>query len=124
MAVFSSGLFSRRTHDLRAGLRHAFALRSDQSAFTTDDLALLERIADAIVTRRMAAPATLFLESMGPMNFLGSQALHFLAPLVECVFNSSELAQIARLLERRDSLQRLTALIEAKAAASKGAPAR
>lgn len=85
---------------------------------------LLDRIADAIVTRRMAAPAMLFLESMGPMNFLGSQALHFLAPLVECVFSSSELAQIARLLERRDSLQRLTALIEAKAAASKGAPAR
>ncbi len=114
MAVFSSGLFSRRTQDLRAGLRHAFALRADQPAFTTDDLALLERIADAIVTRRMAAPAMLFLESMGPMNFLG----------VECVFSSSELAQIARLLERRDSLQRLTALIEAKAAASKGAPAR
>ncbi len=124
MAVFSSGLFSRRTHDLRAGLRHAFALRPDQPAFTTDDLTLLERIADAIVTRRMAAPALLFLESMGPMNFLGSQALHFLAPLVECVFSSSELAQIARLLERRDSLQRLTALIEAKTAASKGAPAR
>ena len=95
-----------------------------QPAFTTDDLALLERIADAIVTRRMAAPATLFLESMGPMNFLGSQALHFLAPLVECVFSGNELAQIARLLERRDSLQRLTALIEAKAAASTGAPAR
>ncbi len=124
MAVFSSGLFSRRTQDLRAGLRHAFALRAEQQAFTTDDLALLERIAEAIVARRMAAPATLFLESMGPMNFLGSQALHFLAPIVECIFNSSELAQVARLLEQRDSLQRLTALIEAKAAASKGAPAR
>ena len=124
MAVLSSGLFSRRTHNLRAALRHAFALRTDQQAFTTDDLALLERIAEAIVARRMAAPAMLFLESMGPMNFLGSQALHFLAPLVECVFSSSELAQIARLLERRDSLQRLTALIEAKAAASTGAPAR
>ncbi len=124
MAVFSSGLFSRRTHDLRAGLRHAFALRSDQPAFTTDDLALLERIADAIVARRMAAPATLFLESMGPMNFLGSQALHFLAPVVECVLTGTEIAQVARLLERRDSIHRLTALIEAKAAAPKGAPAR
>lgn len=124
MAVFSSGLFSRRTHDLRAGLRHAFALRSEQPGLTTDDLALLERMADAIVTRRMAAPATLFLESMGPMNFLGSQALHFMAPLVECVFNNSELTQIACLLERRDSLQHLTALIEAKAATAQGAPGR
>jgi hypothetical protein len=72
----------------------------------------------------MAAPATLFLESMGPMNFLGSQALHFLAPLVECVFSGSELAQIARLLERRDCLQRLTALIEAKAGSAQGASGR
>ena len=124
MAVLSSGFVSRHAKNLRQGLQHAFALRTDQQAFTTDDLALLERIAEAIVTRRMTAPALLFLESMGPMNFLGSQALHFLAPIVECVFSSSELAQIARLLERRDSLQRLTALIEAKAAASTGAPAR
>ena len=80
--------------------------------------------ADAVVSRGMAAPATLFLESMGPMNFLGSQALHFLAPVVECVLTGTEIAQIARLLERRDSIHRLTALIEAKAAAPQGAPAR
>ena len=124
MAVFSSGLFSRHAANLRQGFRHAFALGSEQPALSADDLALLERTAEAVVARRMAAPATLFLESMGPMNFLGSQALHFLAPIVECVFNSSELAQIARLLEQRDSLQRLTALIEAKSAAAQGVPAR
>lgn len=124
MAVLSSGFLSRRAENLRQGLRHAFALRSEQQVLTADELALLERIAQAIVTRRMAAPATLFLESMGPMNFLGSQALHFLAPLVECVFSGSELAQIARLLERRDCLQRLTALIEAKAGSAQGASGR
>ena len=89
-----------------------------------EDLALLERVADAVVARGMAAPATLFLESMGPMNFLGSQALHFLAPIVECVLTHTELAQIARLLEQRDSLHRLTALIEAKSATAQGAPGR
>lgn len=89
-----------------------------------EDLALLERIADAIVTRRMAAPAMLFLESIGPMNFLGSQALHFLAPIVECVLTHTELAQIARLLEQRNSLHRLAALIEAKVATAQGAPGR
>jgi len=124
MAVLSSWFVSRRAANLRQALSHAFALRAEQQAFTTDDLALLERIAEVIVARRMAAPATLFLESLGPMNFLGSQALHFLAPIVECVFSSSELAQVARLLEQRDSLQRLTALIEAKATSVQGAPAR
>lgn len=124
MSVFSSAFLSRRTRDLRAGLRHAFAVRPEPQGFTMEDLALLERVADAIVARRMAAPATLFLDSMGPMNFLGSQALHFLAPIVECVLTHTELAQIARLLEQRDSLHRLAALIEAKAATAQGAPGR
>ncbi|MCS6318280.1 MAG: hypothetical protein H8K05_11020 [Nitrospira sp.] len=124
MSAFSAGFLSRRAQDLRAGLRHAFAVRPEQATFTIEDLALLERVADAVVARGMAAPATLFLESMGPMNFLGSQALHFLAPIVECVLTNTELAQIARLLEQRDSMHRLTALIEAKAAAPQGAPAR
>jgi len=124
MSAFSAGFLSRRAQDLRAGLRHAFAVRPEQAPFTIDDLALLERVADAVVARRMAAPATLFLESMGPMNFLGSQALHFLAPIIECVLTNTELAQIARLLEQRDSIHRLTALIEAKATAPQGASAR
>lgn len=124
MAVLSSWLRSPRAENLRQCFLHAFALRTDHQDLTADDLALLERIAEAIVARRMAAPATLFFESLGPMNFLGSQALHFLAPIVECVFSSSELAQVARLLERRDSLHRLTAFIEAKAAAPMGAPAQ
>ena len=90
MSVFSSGFLSRRTQDLRDGLRHAFAVRPEQQVFTIEDLALLERVADTIVARGMAAPATLFLESMGPMNFLDSQALHFLAPIIECVLTGTE----------------------------------
>src|SRR5688500_329737 len=100
MSVFSAAFLSSRVQKLRAGLRHAFAVRPEQERFTAEDLALLERIADAIVTRGMATPATLFLESMGPLNFLGSQALHVLTPIVESVLSATELTQIARLLER------------------------
>ncbi len=124
MSVFSSAFLSRRTRDLRAGLRHAFAVRPEHQGFTREDLALLERVADAVVSRGMASPTALFLESLGPMNFLGSQALHVLAPIVECVLTGTELAQIARLLEQRDSLHRLAALIETKAAIAQGAPGR
>ena len=77
---------------------------------------LMERVADLIVRRGMAAPATVFLESLGPMNFLGSQALHFLTPIIEFAFNTSEVEQVARLLERRDSISRLIAVIETKSA--------
>lgn len=123
MSAFSAVFQSRRLQDLRTGLRHAFAVRPEQETFTIEDLALLERVATAIAARGMATPATLFLESMGPLNFLGSQALHVLTPVIESVLNSTELTQIARLLERRDSIPRLLTLIEAKATPSHGAPA-
>ena len=72
-----------------------------------------------IVKRGMAAPATVFLESMGPMNFLGSQALHFLTPIIEFAFHAKEVEQVARLLERRDTISRLIAMIEARASVKK-----
>jgi hypothetical protein len=74
----------------------------------------MERIAEALVRRSMAAPATVFLESLGPMNFLGSQALHFIAPIIDCAFDAKEIERVARLLEHRDTIPRLIAIIEAK----------
>ncbi|MBM4139275.1 MAG: hypothetical protein FJ244_07370 [Nitrospira sp.] len=79
-----------------------------------DDLVLLERIADAVVKRGMSAPATVFLESLGPMNFLGSQAVHFLMPILEFALDVTELEQTARLLERRDTIAQLISIIETK----------
>jgi hypothetical protein len=124
MSAFSAVFQSRRLQVLRTSLRHAFAVRPDQEAFTIEDLALLERVATAIVARGMMTPATLFLESIGPMNFLGSQVLLVLTPVIESVLSSTELTQIARLLERRDSIPRLITLIEARATPRQGAPAQ
>ena len=76
---------------------------------------MLERVADAVVAREMAVPAVVFLESVGPMNFLGSQALHFFTPILEVVLSRPDLERVALLLERRDMLPRLTALIERQA---------
>ncbi|HET9605613.1 MAG TPA: hypothetical protein VFO87_01075 [Nitrospira sp.] len=76
----------------------------------------MERIADAFVKRGMGTPAAMFLESMGPMNFLGSQALHMLNPIIECAFDGKDMERLARLLERRDIVSRLIALIETKTA--------
>jgi len=119
MRSLSTEHLTKRLRELRAGLRHAFAIQPAEQSLSTDDVQLLERLADAIVRRDMAAPATVFLESMGPMNFLGSQALHFLAPIIECACDAKEVEQIARLLERRDTLVRLITLIDATSAAKR-----
>lgn len=126
MTSFSKTSLAETWGKVRAELSHAFSTRSKAEVFTMEDLALLERIADAVVKRGMAAPATVFLESLGPMNFLGSQALYFLTPIVEWAFNAREVEQVARLLERRDTISRLLTLIETKSApqAPQGASAR
>lgn len=123
MASFTKGSLTEQWDRVRAGLSHAFSTRSEAETFTIEDLALLQRIADAVVQRRMAAPAVVFLESLGPMNFLGSQVLHFFAPIIELAFSAQEVSQVAALLERRDTTARLIALIEA-ASSSQGAAAR
>jgi hypothetical protein len=115
----SKGFVAEKLGRLRAGLRHAFAVRPEAQPFPIEDIELIERVADAIVKRGMAAPATVFLESMGPMNFLGSQALHFFTPIIECAFDAREVEQVGRLLERRDSISRLVAIIEAKSSAKR-----
>lgn len=104
-----------------AGLRHAFAVQPETQPFAIEDIQLLERIAEVVVKRGMAAPAMMFLESIGPMNFLGSQALHFITPIIDCAFNVKEVEQVARLLERRDTISRLLAIIEAKSASQRAA---
>ena len=123
MRTWSREHLTKRLLDLKAGWQHAFATESTAESLAVEDVALMERMAAAIVTRGMAAPATVFLESMGPMNFLGSQALHFFTPIIDLVFNAKEVEQVARLLERRDTVTRLIAVIEAKSA-PQGASAR
>ncbi len=124
MTTFSKDNLAQRLNGITARLRHAFAVMPEGQPLSGEDMALLERVADAVIHRRMAAPALLFLESMGPMNFLGSQALHFFTPLLNVVFPQRDIERIALLLERRDTLARLAAIIESRADAQQAANQR
>ena len=120
--------FFQTIQTLKGTFRHAFALKPEGELLTAEEQALLEKIAVAVVARRMAGPAVLFLDSAGPMNFLGSQALHFLTPILDLACDAPEIEQAACLLERRDAIPRLIELIEAKSAPAKstldGTPVR
>ncbi len=115
--------FSTRLQQLKATFRHAFALQPEGESLTVEEQTLLEKVATAVVIRRMAGPAVLFLESAGPMNFLSSQALHFLTPILDLTCDAPEIELAARLLERRDAIPRLIQLIEAMYA-REGTPAQ
>lgn len=94
-------------------LKHAFAVPADED-FNEEELKLLDRVADAVVKRQMTTPAIMFLESVRPLNFLGSQALIFLQPIVGLVISTAEMERVGQILERRKSIPVLIEMIEAK----------
>jgi hypothetical protein len=97
---------------LRQQFAHAFAVTPPASGFSPDEIALLEKIVHQIVNREMAAPALLFLESLGPLSFLGSQVVHGLKPFMDVVIDPADAERLATLLERRDGIDQLILCIQ------------
>lgn len=96
-----------------AGDAEAVRARREPPSRTPEDDALLDRISNAAVRWGMAVPAIFLLESSKPLNFVGSQFLHFLSPMVNSVLNAQDLDRLALLLERRDTVEELIRRIEA-----------
>jgi hypothetical protein len=94
-----------------AALRRAFAVEGS-GTLSAEDLALLDRMARAVVQRRMTGPALVLLESLRPLNYVGSQFLYFLEPLVGSFVSTSDYDRMARILEQRESIQCLIDAIE------------
>lgn len=64
------------------------------------------------VRYRMTVPAILFLESVKPLSFVGSQAMYFFEPMVRAIFPVPEYERFAALMERRESVEALLVAIE------------
>ncbi|MCX7717318.1 MAG: hypothetical protein N2111_02800 [Candidatus Sumerlaeaceae bacterium] len=72
----------------------------------------LNALADAICRRGLAAPAIFFIESVKPLNFIGSQMLHALTPLLSLLADPERIEALAAALEDRDTAERLLQKIE------------
>ena len=100
-----------------SGVKHAFALEGPLGPLTEDDRALLLRVAVTIDRRGMSAAAIFFLESLRPLNYIGSQAMVFLRPLLTMIFSLPEYEQLTAIMERREAIRALVDEIEAAMAA-------
>lgn len=87
-------------------------MTKQESPLSAEDDALLKRIAAFVVSRRMTAPAILFLESVRPLNFIGSQAMLFFAPFVRAFLNVNDYQRIQELLENRESISSFVDMLE------------
>ena len=77
-----------------------------------EQVEVLDKLARAVVRRGMTVPAILFLESVKPLNYIGSQVMVFFEPIVQTVFNFKDYELIREALERRDTIEKLVLLIE------------
>lgn len=97
---------------LREKIAHAFAVRTPADVLTPEEDALLGRVAEGIVRRGMSLPALMTLEAMAPLQFIGSQALVALRPLIEVAVPAADLEMVMRLCEKRGAVARLCELLE------------
>ena len=81
---------------------------------TPEQIELFERLAARVVKLRLTVPAVLFLESVRPLNFVGSQVMVFFAPMVHALFTARDYDRLQAALERRETIGYLVDLLEAK----------
>ncbi len=94
------------------GFKHAFATGGEK--LEDDDTVLIRKLADFVVRRDMAVPAVMFLESVRPLNFVGSQSMVFFKPILSRFFSRYEYDRIASILEKREVVDLLINEIEKK----------
>jgi hypothetical protein len=87
-----------------------------EQEISDDDRAMLDKLADALVKRRLTSAAMFFLESSKPMGFLGSQMMVVFRPFVAMAWPEPKTwDQVQKLLERRGAVELLLRRLEAKA---------
>lgn len=94
-------------------LKHAFAVDPPGPAVPTEaQQAAVERVVHEIVRRHLATPSLMALEMGRPMNFLGSQALHFFSPFVSVLTDTDGYGAFAEFLEQRGAIDYICTQIE------------
>lgn len=73
---------------------------------------IIDRLCREVVRRRMTTPALLALECSRPMNYLGSQAMHFFQPMASVLVNPAQWDAFAAFLEKRGSIEYLARRLE------------
>ncbi len=91
------------------------AVESRPATLSAEDDAFLLELAEGIRNRGLEAPALLWLDSLRPLSFLGSQAMQFVNPMVQMLVPAERFGRLAEILEERAHLERLLLHIEALA---------
>ncbi len=108
---FHGTRWSATGHSVRQPADPAEQLASDLS---DEDRKLIDWMADQVVERRLTTPAVFLLESSKPLNFIASQLLIVLTPLLGAFMPRIPYDRAVALLEKRASVELLLRAVEAR----------
>ena len=95
-------------------LKHAFAIDSPGEINPNEtQRALVEKICNELVRRRLTAPALFTLEMGRPLNYISAQFLRFLEPFVTVIADRNEYENLTLFLEQRGSVEYVCRRLEA-----------
>lgn len=91
---------------IKKWLAHAFAVeRPEDFVPTVEQQQIADRICREIIRRDMVTLAILSLETCRPLNYIGSQAIHFFAPFLSFLVDPKAQNIFADFLEKRGSIE-------------------
>jgi len=74
--------------------------------------ALLRKLAFIIAEKGMTSPTIFFLESVQPLNYIGSQVMAYLEPFLTFVIPRDHYNNIQKILEQRKGIDYFLTLVE------------
>lgn len=112
----SSGRWVR----FKARLKSAFSVPEEPEFRPTEQqVRIVAKMADWVVRRRLSVPAVMLLESVTPLNYIGSQVLVFFYPFVTVFLNAQDYRAFQEMLEYRESIRYMIEAIEQREEALK-----
>ena len=99
---------TEKPRGFKARLKHAFALeKANELTIDEKTSAVIDKVCREVIRREMVVPAHMLLEMSRPLNYLGSQALHFFQPFGSVLVDPGAWARFATFLEQRGSVEYL-----------------
>lgn len=104
-----------RWKKIKSKLSSAFRVDEEENWEPTErQRIIVEKLAVWVVNHRLTLPAVMTLESVTPLNYLGSQTMVFFHPFVSAFLNTGDYKEFQEMLEYRKSLGYMIQVLETR----------
>jgi len=99
---------------IRQEFKHAFSTGTtkENEPLSEKERAVIVKLVGVIKRRKLTVPASLFLESVQPLNYIGSQMMVFFRPFLTFFFTPAEYDLFQGILEKREGIKRIIEELE------------